>query len=73
MVAIVPLVHHVRALGDTEILKSYLLLIWSDWSTIWNLSGWDLTEVLVLVLEGFSKLGDLIEQADRVLARPEWG
>jgi len=27
-------VHHIRSLGDIELLKSYLLLVWSEWNPL---------------------------------------
>lgn len=35
-----PMVRRVRALGDVEVLKAYLLLIWSEWDCV-STSGWD--------------------------------
>ena len=41
-----PIVLHVRALGDIEILKAYLLLVWSEWDYLW-ISGFEEMEVLI--------------------------
>src|ERR1700753_3916763 len=38
------IVHHVRGLGDIEILKSYFLLIWSEWNSL-NDEGFDMMEI----------------------------
>ena len=31
-----PIVRHVRGLGDIQILKSYLLLVWTEWDTLYS-------------------------------------
>ena len=60
----------VRALGDIEILKSYLLLIWSEWDEPWQ-SG--LNEMRASLREDFSGIGmghhrqDLLRRLDDVL------
>ena len=63
---------HVRGLGDIEILKSYLLLIISEWNT---LRFGILLELEALVLEDLSGIGmwchrdDLIKHLDHVLGQ----
>ena len=63
-------VHHVRGLGDLDILKSYFLLIWSEWNELDN-SGF--AEMQVSIAEDFGGIGmvyhrvDLIERLDHVL------
>ena len=32
-------VHYIRRLGDIEILKSYFLLVWSEWETVPHIGG----------------------------------
>jgi hypothetical protein len=68
-------VRHVRALGDVKILKSYLLLVWSEWN--YN-DG--LAEMQISIQEDFggirmghhredliNRLGHVLEQLDRGL------
>ena len=65
-------VRHIRALGDIEILKSYFLLVWSEWDPIF---GWSegLAEMQASIREDFNGLEmgrhreDLIERLDHVL------
>jgi len=63
----------VRALGDIEILKSYLLLIWSEWEEWTSLVALD--EMRASLQGDFSGLGmgphrqDLLRQLDSVLGR----
>jgi len=66
----------VRTLGDTEILKSYLLLIWSEWDEPW----WaGLNEMCASLREDFNGIGmehhrqDLLRQLDNVLGRLDLG
>jgi hypothetical protein len=67
------LVHYIRALGNIEILKSYFLLVWSEWDNIRNGDG--LAEMQVSIRQDFSGHGmerhrkDLIQRLDHVL----WG
>ena len=69
-------VRHVRRLGDIEILKSYLLLIWSEWNFLF-ISGVD--EMQISIREDFGGIElrhhrqDLIERLNRVLAQLERG
>jgi len=71
-------VRHVRALGDIEVLKSYLLLVWSEWDPISSRSG-GLAEMQVAIREGFSGIGmgrdreELIERLDHVLGQLDRG
>jgi len=64
--------HKVQALGDLEILKSYLVLVWSDWRLIDGQPG-GLAEMHASVREEFSGIGmgchreDLIKQLNGVL------
>ena len=63
-------VHHVRGLGDLEILKSYFLLIWSEWN---GLDDSGFAEMQVSIIEDFGGVGmmdhrvDLTNRLDRVL------
>jgi hypothetical protein len=70
-------VRHIRALGDIGILKSYFLLVWSEWIPIWDRSE-ILAEMRVSIREDFSGLGrgrhreDLIKRLDHVLEQLEY-
>ena len=67
----------VRELGDTEILKSYLLTVWSEWDYI--VEGSSRTEMQISIREDFSGIGlghhrkDLVEQLDHVLRQLDRG
>ena len=70
------IVHQIRDLGDIEILKSYFLLVWSEWN--WpSRSGLD--EMKIAISEDFGGIGmwchreDLIERLDYVLGQLERG
>jgi len=62
----------VRELGDIEVLKSYLLLVWSEWDA---LRGGALNEMQALIREDFGGIGmghhrvGLIQRLDRILWR----
>ena len=64
----------VRALGDTRILKSYLLLVWSEWDYIGDRFG-GLTEMRDSIQGDFGGIGmgrhreDLIKRLNRILGR----
>ena len=66
----------VRALDDIEVLKSYLLLVWSEWDIIWP-DGFD--EMCTSIQEDFSgvEMGnhrvDLIRRLDSVLGELDRG
>ena len=66
---------HVRALGDVEILKSYFLLVWSEWDSYH--SGF--AEMRTSIREDFHGIGmgchrkDLIKQLDYVLVQLDRG
>ena len=68
--------HHVRSLGDINILKSYLLLIWSEWDRLWP-GGYSESPNLLrrdfggVAMKGHRK--DLIKHLDRVLWRLDLG
>ena len=68
----------VRALGNIEILKSYLLLVWSEWDPIDGESG-GLAEMQIAIQEDFGGIGmgrhreDLAKQLDHVLERLDQG
>ena len=63
----------VRELGDIAIIKSYLLLVWSEWEGLPSDRGF--AEMCALVREDFSGIGmgrhreDLIERLDHVLGQ----
>ena len=65
---------HVRALGDVKILKSYFLLVWSEWNLIDDESG-GFAEMQISIHEDFGGIGmgrhreDLIKRLDHVLTR----
>ena len=67
---------HVRTLEDVEILKSYFLLVWSEWNLIHDM---DLTEMTTSIREDFSGTGmrlhreDLVKRLDHVLGQLDRG
>ena len=72
-------VRRVRALGDIEIVKSYLLLIWSEWDHIDDQQSGGLAEMEVSIREDFGGIEmwrhrqDLIKRLDRVLGQLDRG
>jgi len=66
----------VRTLKDVEILKSYLLLIWSEWDEPWWVG---FSEMCALLREDFGGIGmghhreDLLRRLDYVLGRLDLG
>jgi len=68
----VDVVRKVRGLRDIETLKSYLLLVWSEWDSVCPKG---LIEMLTLIKEDFSGIAmgrhreDLIERLDHLLER----
>ena len=70
-----PIIRHVRGLGDIEILKSYFLLLWSEWQFHWDDS---LAEMETSIREDFSgtMVGhryDLAEHLDHVQEQLDQG
>ena len=69
-------VEAVRALKDLEVLKSYFLLVWSEWG--WIKDG-GLNEMCISILEDFGGIGmgrhraDLIQRLDHVLGQLDHG
>jgi hypothetical protein len=69
------IVCHIRELGDIELLKSYFLVVWSEWDSLYP-SG--LNEMEIAIREEFGGIGmvrhrkDLIERLDRVLEQLEY-
>jgi len=67
-------VRQVRALRDTEILKSYLVLVWSEWNPIEHQDG-GLIEMEASLREDFSGIEtwrhrqELIERLDHVIGQ----
>lgn len=65
-------IRYVRALGDIKILKSYLLLVWSEWDAPWPNA---FSETRALIREDFGGADmrghreDLIKHLDHVLAQ----
>ena len=63
----------VRGLGDVEVLKSYLLLAWSEWDMRW---GEGFKEICASIREDFSRVGmghhraDLFQRLDQILGPP---
>ena len=72
------IVRHVRAFGDIELLRSYLLLVWSEWDHIDDKSG-GFAEMQMLIRKEFGGIGmerhreDLIKRLDHVLGRLDLG
>lgn len=70
------IVHYVRGLGDFEILKSYFLLIWSEWDCLFD-DG--LYEMESSIKEEFGGIGmwrhreDLTKRLDHVLRQLDRG
>ena len=70
------IVRRIRELGDIEILKSYFLLVWSEWDWLDN-AGLD--EMKIAISEDFGGIGmwchrkDLIGRVDYVLGQLEQG
>ena len=71
-----PVVEVVRALKDIEVLKSYFLLVWSEWDYLYN-DCFD--KMRTSILEDFSGVGmgchraDLIQRLDHVLEQLDRG
>ena len=69
----------IRALGDIEILKSYLLLIWSEWDSIDDQQSGGLVEMTASIREDFGGIEmwrhrqDLIGRLDHVLGQLDKG
>jgi len=67
----------VRGLKDIEVLKSYLLLVWSEWGYIQD--GNSFNEMCVLIWKYFSGTGmgnyraELIQKLDYILGQLDWG
>ena len=67
----------IQALGDVEVLKSYLLLVWSEWDALQNNSSFD--EMCVSIREDFSGIemshhrAELIQRLDHVLGELDRG
>jgi hypothetical protein len=65
-------VRHIRGLGDIELLKSYLLVVWSEWDFLYPFS---LPEMEIVIREEFHGIvmwrhrEDLIERLDYVLGQ----
>ena len=72
-------VRQVRALGDIEILRSYLLLIWSEWDHIDDQPSGGLIEMEISIRENFSGIEmwrhrqDLVKRLDHVLGQLDRG
>ena len=69
-------IRQIRALGNTEILRSYLLLVWLEWSP---LDDSTLTEMYALIKEDFNGIGmerhreDLRKRLNLVLRQLDLG
>ena len=69
-------VEAVRALKDTEVLKSYLFLVWSEWDTFYSD---DFDKFCTLIREDFGGIGmkhhrtDLVQRLDHVLGQLDRG
>ena len=72
------LVHHVRELRDIDLLKSYFLLVWSEWNVFDN-SDSEFAEIRVSIMEDFGGIemlhhrAGLIERLDRVRGELDQG
>ena len=72
-------VYRVRSLGDIEILKSYLVLVWSEWDCIDDQDSGGLAEMQVSIREDFGGVEmwhhrqDLIKRLDYVLEQLDGG
>ena len=70
------LVRHVRGLGDLDLLKSYLLLVWSEWNTP---RGSGFVEMQASIAEDLGGIGtqrhreDLIKRLGHILAEIDRG
>ena len=70
------IVEAVRALNDIEVLKSYLLLVWSEWDTLYT-DGFN--KMCTLIREDFGgfEMGhhrtDLIQRLDHILGQLDRG
>ena len=68
------ILRHIRRLGDIEILKSYFLLVWSEWDLLFS---W--VDAQVSIEEDFSGIGmwchreSLIDRLDHILGRLDRG
>ena len=66
----------VRGLGDIEVLKSYFLLVWSEWDALWS-EGFD--EMCISIREDFGGIGmshhraDLVQRLDQILGQLDKG
>ena len=69
-------VHQVRELGDVEILKSYFLLVWSEWDSIHD-SGF--YAMCTSIREDFGGIGmghhreDLVKRLDHIIGELDRG
>ena len=69
-------VEAVRALKDVEVLKSYLLLVWSEWDTL-DPDGFE--EMCTLIREDFGGIemrhhrADLVKRLDHILGQLDHG
>ena len=65
-------VRHVRSLGDINILKSYFLLVWSEWDCPWSCG---FSEMCTSIREDFRGIsmcrhrGDLVKRLDYVMGQ----
>jgi hypothetical protein len=65
-------VSHIRGLGDVEILKSFLLLVWSQWDSLYTHGFAEMQTSIREDFGGIEKCGhrdDLIKHLDRVLGK----
>lgn len=70
------LVHHVRGLGDLNILKSYFHLVWSEWSSPYYRGFCEMRDSISENLGGIEMRHhreDLIERLDYILAELDRG
>jgi hypothetical protein len=69
-------VHHIRGLGDAEILKSYYLLVWSEWDFLYG-DGFAVIQTSITSDFGGIEMRrhreDLIKRLDHILAQLDHG
>ena len=76
LAALPEVIHHVRGLGDIDLLKSYFLLVWSEWE---HLDPNGPTKMETVIREEFCGIGmrrhrkDLMERLDQVLSQLDRG
>ena len=76
LAALPEVIRHIQGLGDIELLKSYFLLVWSEWEFLHPLSP---TEMAIVIRNQFCGIEmwrhrkDLTERLDQVLSQLDRG